>query len=31
MRGKLKFMPPSIKDKKAIGEIFKKTVEGRNR
>lgn len=31
LRGKLKFMPPSIKDKKAIGEIFKKTVEGRNR
>ena len=31
LKGKLKFVPPSIKGKKAIGEIFKKTVGGSNR
>jgi len=31
IRRKLKFRPPSIKDRNAMGEIFKKTVEGRNK
>ena len=31
LKGKLKFMPPSIKDKKAIGDIFKKTMGGGSR